>query len=36
MYLIGVLVIALAAFVVPNLPALTGWRREHAGTAEED
>jgi putative tricarboxylic transport membrane protein len=29
------LLIAIAAFVVPNLPALTGWRREHAG-AEED
>ena len=29
------LLIALAAFIVPNLPALTGWRREHAG-AEED
>ena len=24
------LLIALAAFIVPNLPALTGWRREHA------
>jgi putative tricarboxylic transport membrane protein len=30
------LVIALAAFVVPNLPALTGWRREHATGSEED
>jgi hypothetical protein len=30
------LLIALAAFIVPNLPALTGWRREHAGMAEED
>jgi putative tricarboxylic transport membrane protein len=30
------LVIALAAFVLPNLPALTGWRREHATGSEED
>jgi putative tricarboxylic transport membrane protein len=30
------LVIAVAAFVLPNLPALTGWRREHASGSEED
>jgi hypothetical protein len=30
------LVIALAAFVLPNLPGLTGWRREHASGSEED
>lgn len=28
--------LALAAFVLPNLPALTGWRREHATGSEED
>ncbi len=33
---VALLLIALAAFIVPNLPALTGWRRRHAGTAEED
>ncbi len=30
------LLIALAAFIVPNLPSLTGWRRERAAAAEED
>jgi putative tricarboxylic transport membrane protein len=30
------LLIAVAAFVVPNLPALTSWRRKHASGAEED
>ena len=30
------LLIALAAFIVPNMPALTGWRREHAGASDED
>jgi putative tricarboxylic transport membrane protein len=29
------LLIALAAFVVPNLPALTGWRSRHAADAED-
>ncbi len=31
-----VILLALAAFRVPNLPALLGWRREHAGAAAED
>ena len=30
------LLLALAAFIVPNLPALTGWRRERAAAADED
>jgi putative tricarboxylic transport membrane protein len=30
------LLLAIAAFVLPNLPALTGWRREHATGSEED
>jgi putative tricarboxylic transport membrane protein len=30
------LLIALAAFIVPNLPSLAGWRRERAAAAEED
>ena len=29
------LLLAVAAFVLPNLPALTGWRREHAGSEED-
>jgi hypothetical protein len=29
------LIIALAAFVLPNLPALTGWRGRHASDAED-
>jgi putative tricarboxylic transport membrane protein len=30
------LLLALAAFILPNLPALSGWRRERAGAAAED
>ncbi len=30
------LLIALAAFIVPNLPSLAGRRRERAAAAEED
>ncbi len=30
------LLLALAAFIVPNLPALSGWRREHADAGAED
>jgi putative tricarboxylic transport membrane protein len=30
------LLLALAAFILPNLPSLTGWRREHASGSEED
>jgi putative tricarboxylic transport membrane protein len=30
------LLLALAAFIVPNLPALSGWRRERAAAADED
>jgi putative tricarboxylic transport membrane protein len=30
------LLIALAAFIVPNLPSLADWRRERAAAAEED
>jgi putative tricarboxylic transport membrane protein len=30
------LIVAVAAFIVPNLPALSGWRRERAAAAGED
>jgi Tripartite tricarboxylate transporter TctA family len=30
------LVLAIAAFILPNLPALSGWRRERADAAAED
>jgi len=30
------LLLAIAAFIVPNLPALSGWRRERAAAADED
>jgi hypothetical protein len=30
------LLLALAAFIVPNLPALSGWRRDRADAAAED
>jgi putative tricarboxylic transport membrane protein len=30
------LLLAIAAFILPSLPALSGWRRERAGAAAED
>jgi hypothetical protein len=30
------LVLAIAAFILPNLPALSGWRAERAAAGSED
>jgi putative tricarboxylic transport membrane protein len=30
------LLLAIAAFILPNLPAMAGWRRERADAAAED